>query len=283
MKKILLSITVLALAISANGQLTDPSPYCGSDFNNNYNMFENIVIKGVVLSFGPQGNWGTPNTYLYFNTTTFPDFTQGANADIDLNVFSVSDMEPIYFALWIDYDQNDTFDVEELVMQNSNTTMAALSTFGAPVSTISKLFTVPPTATLGTTRARLIRGSNTGDPFGPYDANFVLDPCNDVVNGSFYGCTYDFDINIIPGTFSIENQSLEDVIKIYPNPTSDKLFIDLENNNILDLSISDVLGNNIQIKLENGSIDLSDFKPGMYILNVLTKGNARLTKKIIVE
>src|SRR6201999_3891284 len=124
----------------------------------NYNMFSSIKIMDSSLSFGPMGDWTPPgnNTYEFYNILLFPDLIKADTFSVQLNVYSVGDVEPCYFALWIDYNHNNKFDSSELIMQNSNTTMALLPAIGAPASPINKVLTVPANAITGITRARLM-------------------------------------------------------------------------------------------------------------------------------
>ena len=210
MKKIFYLYVLLALPALSFSQISNPAPYCDPVYDVNYNMFDVVAVKGSSLNFGTQGSFGNTDPYLYFNTSVFPDFVIGDTASIELNVYAVNDIEPLYFALWIDFDQSNTFDPGELVMQNSNTINAALPFFGATVTPINKIITIPSGASLGNTRVRLMRGSNVTNPFAPYDNTLILDPCPTPtgMGFGFLGCTYDFDINIVcPPSYSTDTQT----------------------------------------------------------------------------
>jgi uncharacterized repeat protein (TIGR01451 family) len=102
-----------------------------------------------------------------------------------------------------------------------------------------------------------------------------------------------FDSNpaIITNTFqstfvnplSNENFSLN-TISIYPNPTNDILNINYGTSdiNIKSVQIHDMLGKVVyqsQSKVE--SIDLSNFNSGIYLLDLTTESNDKITKKLI--
>ncbi len=73
--------------------------------------------------------------------------------------------------------------------------------------------------------------------------------------------------------------------KIYPNPTKEKLHIDIENTEEHRLHIIDITGKIIfnQITLENKTvIDVSDFNEGIYLL-ILRNNNKIYTEKLIIE
>jgi hypothetical protein len=197
LKKITLGLLALTVLNShADAQLTSAAPYCDPGFRNQYNMFNTIKIEGTSFSFGAMGDWKKTDPFLYYNTTTFPDLEQGNTADIEIVPYAVGDIEPIYFAVWIDYDHSNTFDAAELVMQNSNTIRMRLPFTGDPVAPIALTITVPATAMLGKTRMRVMRGQNDAKPYDPYSAAVTLDPCHTAATFA-YGCTYDFDVTIV--------------------------------------------------------------------------------------
>ncbi|WP_313113765.1 T9SS type A sorting domain-containing protein [Aequorivita sediminis] len=76
-------------------------------------------------------------------------------------------------------------------------------------------------------------------------------------------------------------------ITIYPNPATDKLFVQLDKNHQeIDVSISDVSGKNLfNIKLRNKSIftlNLNDLDSSIYIFS-LTMDNSKFVRKLIVK
>ena len=68
-------------------------------------------------------------------------------------------------------------------------------------------------------------------------------------------------------------------IKIYPNPANNKITIDA--NDVVDVKLFDVLGNEITSTKQN-QIDVSNFNDGVYFIQVQTKQNTA-TQKIIVQ
>jgi hypothetical protein len=190
--------TTLLLSSSYHAQTGNPSPYCASAFANNYNMVKDVSVAGTTFSIGQAGSWTSMNSYTFYTNASFPSLTVSAMSSIDVGFYSAPDTEPRYFALWIDYNSNGTFDTAELIMCNANTTNQELPTFSQPSVTISKTFTIPATTMPGIKRMRLVRGTNTQNPYGPYTAAFIPNACN-AASGNDYGCTYDFNVNIVAG------------------------------------------------------------------------------------
>ena len=269
----------------AFGQITNPAPYCASVFSTNYNMFNNIKLKGTTLSFGAMGNWmpSGNNAYGFYNTTSFPDLKKSDTFSVQVNVFAVNDGEPGYFALWIDYNHDNAFDNSELILQNSNTTMALLPTLGSPVSPINKVLTVPATAMTGLTRARLMRGTNSANPYSPYNATFHLVPCS--VTTPDYGCTYDFNVNISNGgsTGIAGMQVQTEGLEFYPNPASNLIHVKGGLNGTT-IVMTDAYGRNIRDFIVIGnSIDISAVAPGMYYLQIIDGTHTKTTKLMVAR
>lgn len=71
--------------------------------------------------------------------------------------------------------------------------------------------------------------------------------------------------------------------KVYPNPTSDKLYIETDNLSLNSITLIDLLGEIIPIKVSNSKIqeiDLSNYSNGMYFIKVKSQ-NESSTIKII--
>ena len=281
--RIILLSAILTMCHNLSGQIMSAAPYCQPVFDNNYNMFDNIKIKGSILSFGTMGTWIDTNSYRYYNTTTFPNFIKGDTASFQLNVYSVDDVEPTYFALWIDYNANNEFDSTELIMQNSNTIMALLPCLGAPVTPINKVITVPLTASSGSVRARLMRGVNQTDIYGPYDSAFSLQPCPVSTGGHLtYGCTYDFNINIVPNATGVQTPSLISSLEIYPNPAVNKVTVNCDLGGGT-LTVVDIHGHAMHdFRMNQNNIDVSALPSGMYFLQFI-KGQQVFNKSFLIK
>lgn len=280
------TVVLLALSSPVYSQITHPAPYCASAFDVNYNMFSSIKIKGTQLDFGAMGDFATTNEYLYYNTFVFPSLKKSDTATIEINTYAVNDMEPVYFALWIDFNQNNTFESSELVMQNANTTMGKLPTFGAAITSITKTITVPGSAATGTTRARLLRATNEADPFAAYNPTFELSPCNTVSMGNM-GNTYDFNIVIAAGgsTGIAGNQPEYSAVSVYPNPAQAFIHIEWDNTRETDIDIYDMAGKlakTIKKHKSSSPVDIADLRDGFYYIKGLSGKEVFFTKPLSI-
>ena len=125
MRKITFTIMTLLLANALQAQLTSAAPYCTPVYPTNatYNMMQDFKIGGAVIqSFGPMGSYhNVINTFKYYSTTILPTLAKGSGYSFTLDFFNVNDVEPNYFAVWIDFNNNNSFENSEIVMQNNNT------------------------------------------------------------------------------------------------------------------------------------------------------------------
>lgn len=97
-----------------------------------------------------------------------------------------------------------------------------------------------------------------------------------------------FDIVFKDNTLSIDDTVLDDV-RIYVDNNQNKLFVKGLNEQAIDLSLTNVLGQRIRSfrtldrsSLENG-LHLGDLSTGLYLVNLVTQNNMKLNKKVIIE
>jgi hypothetical protein len=78
----------------------------------------------------------------------------------------------------------------------------------------------------------------------------------------------------------VQNLSTTEKVLIYPNPTSDYLYLNFIEN-ISIINIYDVSGKNIfSEKYPTNKIDLSSFSPSLYFLEIIKKDGATIYNKI---
>jgi hypothetical protein len=272
MNKIILTITALLISLILKAQLTTATPYCTPVYpaNTTYNMIQDFKIGGTLIqNFGVMGSYGNvTTTFKYFNSTILPTLAKGSDYSFTLDFYSVNDSEPIYFAVWIDFNKNNVFETSEIVMQNNNTINTELPTFGGAVTPVLKTITIPTTATQGATRMRIMRASNDVSIHADYSSTYVLSSCSSTNIGAM-GCMYDFNVTIGP---ALSNSEFEkEVLKIYPNPVTKALFIDHElNNEISNVSIFNQLGQKIKLICSDfiNGVDVSELTEGIYFAQI---------------
>ncbi|MFL9834566.1 T9SS type A sorting domain-containing protein [Chryseobacterium terrae] len=195
------------------------------------------------------------------------------------------DGEPLHFGVFIDFNNNNVFDADELVMKNSNTTNAALPTFGAATTAITKTITIPATTTEGKHRMRLVRAGNPSS-FYNYVNTFDVGACINVAQYN-YGSIYDFDLNVANLAVNDTAQQQESSIEIYPNPVKKHLNIlnpkkdELKNVTIYSASGQVVRRRNLSNQ-KNMSLDVSALSKGVYFITIEMAGK-QYTNKFIKE
>jgi hypothetical protein len=79
--------------------------------------------------------------------------------------------------------------------------------------------------------------------------------------------------------------NLANSVKLYPNPVTDKLHIEMQNNDATNLIISNIDGRQLMVfDLVSGdkSIDMSGLPNGVYLVSIYNQKNLITTKKIVV-
>ena len=72
-------------------------------------------------------------------------------------------------------------------------------------------------------------------------------------------------------------------VKVFPNPSNDVFQVDLENQEVKSIRVFSILG---QLKIESqfsNTISLTNFENGIYLMEITTKDNERVIKKILKE
>ncbi|MBE2218620.1 MAG: hypothetical protein IAE90_10470 [Ignavibacteria bacterium] len=164
--------------------ITDPAGrrqidnYCRGTFSNNGCLGTGIYITNLTIgninntsTCDPDANF--PYAYSWFGNLT-ASLEQGVTYPVSASTFSSSN--PQGFAIWIDWDNNNSFDAGEY-------TSFPIITTGSPVVT-SAFITVPPGASVGNHRMRL-RNNLSSAPTS-------VQPCALLS----YGETEDYTVNV---------------------------------------------------------------------------------------
>ncbi len=192
MKKIF-TAALLAAAVSAGAQSTNPAPYCTGAFTTTQDFITSVSVDQFFNSTA--GNV-SPTGYDYYNNIAGPTLAAGGTytATIDFANFPTVH----YVGVFIDFNGNTDFnDPGELVLNQFITNQQ-----GQPTSPAVQSFTVPATATPGTVRMRVILLEDDDytfgtqiQPPGPYSCVPTSSP-----NNFQMGQTQDYDVVITGGT-----------------------------------------------------------------------------------
>lgn len=99
--------------------------------------------------------------------------------------------------------------------------------------------------------------------------------------GWFRGFIHNYGtFNNIQSVDDIAIDNFENDFTIYPNPISDVLNINIQNQYIEEIILYDISGKKLSVYNKN-FIDLKEFKTGLYIIKIYTKTKKVLTSKVI--
>ncbi len=100
-------------------------------------------------------------------------------------------------------------------------------------------------------------------------------------NNAFYE-NVDFTIQAVDA-LSLDEQTLDESISVYPNPASDYINIELTyDQTILAINCYDIFGKKVLKTSQNTQLDLSKLMSGMYFIEIKTDIGS-VTKKIIIQ
>lgn len=246
------TITIITLANTVT--------YCSSKGNNaSYEYIDNVAIGGI------SNVTGNNNGYADFTAQT-GNLTYGNNTIIVSAGFSSSSYTE-FWKVWIDFNQNGTFETNEEVVSGSSSSSANLTS----------TFSVPSSAIAGKTRMRVSMKWNAAQS-----------SCETFS----YGEVEDYSVNI--GSSSARNDknlTTKNYAKlgneaplfnadIYPNPASNSISIKINDFRKANYRISNTLGQIIKKGRVSNSINVSDLNKGIYILDI-NDGNKSIIKKFI--
>ena len=167
---------------------------------------------------------------------------------------------PTYTRIWVDLDQNGTFEDTDLMYDQGSA-----SNGGA----LSDIFVVPASALEGSTRMRVQMA------YQGYGANPLSSPCSEFTSGE----TEDYCVNIIKGNASVASQNVASQIRLYPNPTSSSVTFEVQAKEIERVVIYDATGKQVsQVTLKGIKTitDISSLENGIYFCHFINNNGATL-------
>lgn len=246
------------LSASSNTVAVTTSPititYCASKGNSVADEFiDYVAIGGIANTTGANAG------YANF-TNLVGNVPYGSNTIIYSAGFTAAAYTE-FWAVWIDYNKNGTFESTEQVASGSSSSSANLSS----------TFTVPTTALAGTTRMRVSMKYNAAPT-----------SCETFT----YGEVEDYTVNIGASAPvapinapAIANETNVFDFDLYPNPVESMLSIAMFDDRNVSYIIYNLNGQQIKAgKVIQKDINVSDLASGLYILEV-NDGQKTISKK----
>ncbi|MFT5249707.1 MAG: hypothetical protein ACI93P_001435 [bacterium] len=138
----------------------------------------------------------------------------------------------------------------------------------------------------GSDLARGLEIGASGDMYvsGIFGGTIDFDPGAGTIDLTATGSADAFLIKYSDLVVGLNDVQEKSVIKLYPNPAQNKLFIELEKGQVLEINILDISGKEIRsiTNYNVNSINVSDLKQGVYFLKVTTE-NSISTNRFIKQ
>lgn len=246
--------------------LSNNSTYCNSTGSTANEYINNVMVDAFNNTSGNNNGYGNYNSML-INLAT------GATTKIMITPKWIGAARAEYYNVWIDFNQNGTFETSELVFTKSNTKLKS----------VSGTLYIPTNALTGNTRMRVTMKNNS-----------LPTACETFSAGE----VEDYTINIVTNTTrstdevtTIKDETTEaDVIakidyKLYPNPVKGDIvyFSGIENENATSYRIYNLMGQQVANgSIENNAVNVSALTPAIYIIEV-TDGKSAASKRFIKE
>ncbi|MTI31505.1 T9SS type A sorting domain-containing protein [Cytophagales bacterium RKSG123] len=240
---------------------TPDDEYCTSQAsNNNYEWIEGVTVGGFTNTSGAS---------FYSDFTSMQiDLDAGSSYSISLDPGFASTSYPENWKIWIDLDQNKSFDSSEEVFSGSSS------------STLNGNISIPSDALSGTTRMRVSMQWN-GTPSS----------CDDFT----YGEVEDYTVNVVGGASASATSSefnfdfsdkVNDLGFLHPNPASGIVKLPYgskgEELQLRVYSISGQVMEAVSYDKNNQELDISALSKGLYLIRVNTADGIK-TEKLVIE
>ena len=238
--------TSLFLTTVGCGACVD-NTYCTSEGGDSSDEWiETVELAGITNTTGNDGGYGD-HTGVSIPLTIGQAHALSLTPGFGFFPFNET------WRVFIDLDHDGEFATEEVVFASASPSNA----------TVSGQLTVPPTATPGLTRMRVVMKYST--------------PVSSACTGYDYGETEDYCVTLTEGNVGLEESSLSPQVRAFPSPADRDLFIDVTGpyaQGPLLVEVLDAAGRRVAVKaMMNGRVTITtaDLKDGLYIFRI-TKG-----------
>lgn len=245
---------------TAGGNTPD---YCNSQGNDSsYEWIDLVSLNNLNNSSGNDGGYAD-------NTNLIANLPYGSNT-IQISAGFASSSYTEHWAVYIDYNQNGTFETNEKVVSGSSSSS----------NTLSGTFSVPTSAISGNTRMRVSMKYNASQTSCE---SFSYGEVEDYTVNVGQAAAQGFNNNSLAAT-AIGNESAIFATTIYPNPvTGNEIFVKMEDARDATYKIYDMLGKLVLSgELTQNAIQLNRLSGGVYMLQ-LGDGQKSITKKFVKQ
>ncbi|MGU3375494.1 GEVED domain-containing protein [Chryseobacterium sp. M5A1_1a] len=252
----------------------NPTGVLNSSANDAYLVGPTSVKLGEINNSSAASWPGDPSYYIDYTTKNCLAYAHtplvvGQQQTIEVGFIKAVNADQS-IRVWIDYNNNGSFESNELVATGNNVVAGA-----GGIGNFTANFTPPASATMNTPlRMRVL-----SDLFGSFPACGQLN----------YGQVEDYSVTLVSNLATNEVKADKGDLVVYPNPvaTGDKVFIKAKNAKNLKVSISDMAGRLVaspSVSEEgNGVFKVNQqLEKGVYMIQV-SSGKDSKTSKLIIK
>ena len=228
--------------------------YCTSKGNSVVDEYiDYVALNGMTNTTGANAG------YANFSATKIAPLPYGSNT-ITFSAGFTGSAYTEYWAVWIDYNKNGTFESTEKVVSGSSSSSGNLT----------GTFTVPTTALAGQTRMRVQMKYNAAPT---------------ACETFSYGEVEDYTVNVGSSTVNSVAQGIEIAeeaniydMEVFPNPTEGTINVQMLDNRSVSYKVTNLMGQTLKAGKLNQEINVTDLASGIYILEV-NDGHKSISKK----
>jgi hypothetical protein len=233
-------------------------PFCASFGGTADEWIDRVVINTLENTSGNNGGYGDYTMNLSLSTTLDP----GGNYEITLTPgyegFAFSEL----FRVWIDLNQNGSFEDNEILYTSGAVTEATTATINIPV-----------TAEAGSSRLRV-----SMKYAGFFGADEPPVSCEEME----FGEVEDYCVEITDNVIGITEQGTI-AWNLYPNPANDVVYISMPIG-VHGLEVFDLTGRMVEQTTTQGNLELSfaDQPEGVYLVRLTTAAGEQSTRRVVI-
>lgn len=232
----------------------DDLDYCETLATTDYEFIDNVTLATL------NNTSGNNEGYAFFQDQSVileigQTYTISATPGFEGDAYNQN------FRGWIDFNSNGTFDTDELILNPGS----------ASETTVSSTFTVPTTASTGTTRMRVAMA------YAGWFQTTIPDACGDNDSGE----SEDYCVTIIQPVGVSEVSSF--AFNFYPNPASS--FIEWKSaDKISNISIFNTNGQLVRQTTNTNSnrLEVNDLAEGLYLVRATNAGGNVFSKQLMI-
>lgn len=263
---------IVRLSIAAKADLRPLLEVFGIIPQDSIYVQDTLTVNGVLPSLEVYNRLQTYVNLIPQDSSAFVNYA----LTVYPNLFVDGPIEDPNFGVGWHYQKSLTYNTNE-AQQRSNILQAIITKYfpsGQPSNINSDLCCL-----LDTLNVTVVNGMvQISGGVSPYTISY------DTIGNNINVTVMDFDnceVTVPHSLTNVTSESIEE-LKVYPNPASTEIFVDLNNNQVESLQIFSIHGQALT-KVDNvNHINISNLDQGVYLLQIQMANGTRVNKKILL-